>query len=283
MLKPHMQGRCSGLVFSFTLLLLLSTSGCRFYRQDILFRADSADVAQATALQQALSQAERNYKIRVDDFVHLQVFTNDGEIILDPTGELQRQMMGGQGMIMQQGQGQGQGRNLTQMGYLVQYDGYAKLPMVGMVRLAGLTHQQADSLLELRFQEFYEDPFVKIRAIESRRVFVLGATMAGGQVIPLQFEGMSLIEVLALCGGLDMQANASNIRLIRGDLAEPQVQIIDLSTLQGLRQAELTMLPNDIVYVEPGRRPTLDVIRDFTPLLGLFTSLTTVVLLLTRL
>jgi polysaccharide biosynthesis/export protein len=260
---------------------ILCLSSCRFYRQDIMFQTDGTP--NAANLQMAIADAEANYKIRVNDFVELKVHTNDGELIIDPTFEFRQQILSGGGGAMMMRQ--------NMMGdrpqYLVQHDGFAKLPMVGMVQLAGLTHQQADSVLEIAYNKFYEASFV-IARVANRRVFILGGVGGGGaaggntRVFPLINENVSLIEVLAQSGGVSHFANVSNIRLIRGDLKNPKVQIIDLSTIEGMRRAELAVMPNDIIYVEPGRRPVVEAVRDYSPFISLFSSLITLYVLISR-
>ncbi|GAA4046249.1 hypothetical protein GCM10022409_35420 [Hymenobacter glaciei] len=152
--------------------------------------------------------------------------------------------------------------------------------MVGRVKLSGLSLLQADSMLARMFDVYYKESFVTTR-VANNRVIMLGA--AGGQVIPLANDNMNLLEVLALAGGLDgggggggggggsnrNGGRADNIRIIRGDLKNPRVQQIDLSTLDGMRRASLQVEPNDIIYVEPIRRPLLDALTDAAPLLSL--------------
>ena len=73
--------------------------------------------------------------------------------------------------------------------------------------------------------------------------------------------------------GQSRVGRADNIRLIRGDLKNPQVQIIDLTTIDGMRRANLQVEPNDIVYVEPIRRPFYERLQEVTPLFSLIGSL----------
>jgi len=63
--------------------------------------------------------------------------------------------------------------------------------------------------------------------------------------------------------------------LIRGDLQNPSVQIIDLSTIEGMRKAALNVEPGDIVYVEPIRRVFLEALADYLPVFGAVTSVLT--------
>ena len=123
---------------------------------------------------------------------------------------------------------------------------------------------------------------------------MLGAP--GGQVIQLANDNMNLLEVLALAGGVDglnaggggqglyrYGGRADNIRIIRGNLKSPQVQEIDLTTIEGMRRGNLQVEPNDIIYVDPVRRPFLEALTDGAPvfqLLGTALQLTSVVILI---
>lgn len=244
----------------FCFIFLLFLSSCNVYKQDIMFRLDEG----ASALQKSVEMAERNYVIQVDDLLTIDVFTNDGERIVDPDFELQQ----GAGMNAQ---------NMVQFNYLVQVDGQTKLPMVGKVDLEGMTIDEAETVLEKLYTEFYKDVFVKL-AFDNKRVIVLGS--AGGQVIPLTNQNMTLVEVLALSGGVEFGAKVHNIRVIRGHLSNPTVFEIDLNTVEGMKGSIVPIEPGDIIYVEPWRRPFFEVLRDFNPVFQATTSVIALVVLI---
>ena len=280
------------------LLLFASCTTTKYYRQRTLFRLTDSQGRQldSTKLRIAVNRTERNYVIQPNDILDVRVNTNKGERILDPNGELQfgqpsgglptrssapagGQNGGGARTNSPRNTGQGAGTSTSGSEFLVQADGTVVLPMVGRMRLSGLSLLQADSVLALRFNEYYKETFVSTR-VANNRVVVLGAS--GGQVIFLTNDNMNLLEVLALAGGVDgggggggangfyrNGGRADNIRIIRGDLKNPRVQQIDLSTLNGMRRANLQVEPNDIIYVEPIRRPLLDGLADAGPIIGL--------------
>ena len=93
-----------------------------------------------------------------------------------------------------------------------------------------------------------------------------------GVVITLQNNNIKLIEALALAGGLADQGRASRIKLIRGDLADPEVYLIDLRTISGISQADIILQANDIIYVEPVGIRTRQVISEIAPIFGIITS-----------
>jgi polysaccharide export outer membrane protein len=146
--------------------------------------------------------------------------------------------------------------------------------------LEGLTVNEAEALLQREYSAFYEDAFVIIR-YTNKRVILLGYT--GGQVVPLTNENMTLIEVLALAGGVGTQSRVDQIRLIRGDLDDPEVRLINLSTIEGMRDAELRVVSGDIIYVQPVQRIAGEALRDVSPIIGLITSTLSLVLLINNL
>jgi polysaccharide biosynthesis/export protein len=248
-------------------LALVLLSSCGTYNQNIMFRTDSQRIP--AGLSVSVAEAERNYIIQKNDYLDIRLYANRGERLID--------------LYVQQGNGAAAGNSMAagqagQSGprFLVQNDGCVKLPMVGIIRLEQLTLQQADSVLERAFTPFYVDAFVTTR-FANKRVFILGATQ--NQVVPLLNENMNLIEALALSGGVMPTARVRNIRLIRGDLSNPEVYLIDLSTIDGMTKSNLKLQANDIIYVEPVRKAWVESISDVTPILGLFSGIVSVITL----
>ncbi len=223
-------------------------------------------VSDSQAVQREVTSAEKNYVIQKNDYLQLEVFTNKGERIIDPDFLLQ-----------QQSTANSQQTNKAEPPlYLVDLQGVLKLPMVGEMKLEGLTLRQAEEILQQKYSEYYEAPFVVLKYF-NKRVVVLGAP--GGQVIPLKNENTTLVEVLALARGLGNDAKAHNIRVLRGD----KVFVADLSTFDGYLKNNMIIEPNDVVYVEPVRRPALEGIRDSLPLISMLSTIVTLALVITQL
>jgi polysaccharide biosynthesis/export protein len=230
-----------------------------------MFKTETSRIPAGLAV--SVSQAEKNYVIQKNDYLEVVLYSNKGERMINLN-------------IESAGNNQNNLQQVQPARFLVQENGFVKLPMVGLVKLEGLTLYRADSLLEKSFTAFYEEPFVSTR-FANKRVVVLAP--GKGLVIPLTNENMSLIEVIALSGGIDENARVGNIRLIRGDLKNPEVHLINLSTIDGMRQANLLLQPNDIVYVEPARRILRETFAEVTPLLSVLTSVLTLILIFQRL
>lgn len=233
-------------------------SSCANYKQNLMFR--TGDPA---TLEKSRQTAESNYVIQKNDVVSLDIYTNQGERIIDPNQESLKESPGQPGAVA------------ARPTYLVDKDGIAKLPFLQEIKLEGLTVRQAEEILQKEYTKLYQEPFVVLK-ITNRRVTVLGAP--GGKVIPLADENIKLTEVLALAGGINRDGKAMNIRVLRGK----QIFVADLSTVEGYLRDNILIHSGDIIYVEPVRRPFFEGLQDYGPLFGLITGLGTLTLLILR-
>ncbi len=273
------------------LIMGASLSACGVYNQNIMFKTKESIIQNTPEINQAVKRAEKNYLIQKNDLLEIRIFTDSGEFIVEPFVPAtidgnnlnqnrnlnQNPNFGNFNNINnpnQIGQAGGNIFPLTAPIFLVREDGKAKIPMIGEVTLEGLTLNQADSLLEIKFSDIYTDPYVRTR-YNNKRVIVFKGTE--GIIFPLRNEKINLVEVLAQTGGMGNNLRASNIRLIRGNLSNPDVYVINLRTLEGLRKYDLTVEPNDIIYVEPVRKTFIETLRDIGPIFGFITSLASVI------
>ncbi len=280
--------------------ILASLFSCAGYQNNILFR--TGEDFDNSAFDKVKAEAEQNYRLAPFDYITIQVYTNDGEIMIDPSGDFGEEITDGGGVITtnpnqfetdisgiptgNSGSGAGGaggaggvangGRGGFLRRYLIQETGAIVLPMIGKTQLAGLTLYQTDSLLAEKFSKFYEKPYVITRYI-NKRVMVMGAM--GNKVITLTNENMTLLEVLTLAGNFDNNTRANKIRLIRNaNTGTPVMKNIDLSTWEGLKNAELIIQPNDVVYVEPRRRVGSEFLADFAQVASAIGSSVTLIL-----
>ncbi|UII34996.1 polysaccharide biosynthesis/export family protein [Fulvivirga ulvae] len=240
--------------------ICLLFSACGSYKQNIMFKkGDNPDISK---IEEAKQQAESNYIINTNDYLDIQVFTKSGEKLIDPDFALSA----GETRLNEQ-------NARPRLQYLVKQDGFVKLPMVGEVKLMGMTIKEAEEVLQEKYATFYKDPFVNLRYL-NKRVIVLGAI--GGHVIPLESENIRITEVLALSEGIDNNAKVQNIRLLRDD----EAYFIDLSTIEGYRQSNMIVRSGDIIYVEPIRRPFTEFMRENGPVVSALSSVVSLIAVL---
>jgi polysaccharide export outer membrane protein len=197
----------------------------------------------------------KEYRIAANDAVSFRLFTNNGLKLVDVTE-------GNPQMFQQLNQG---------ITYIVEFDGMINLPIIGRVNVNGMTVREAEFFLESRYDEVFIDPFLLLNVI-NRRITIFPGNGGDGVVITLQNNNIKLLEALALAGGLADQGRASRIKLIRGNLADPEVYLIDLRTISGISQADIILQANDIIYVEPVGIRTRQVISEIAPIFGIITS-----------
>jgi polysaccharide export outer membrane protein len=135
-----------------------------------------------------------------------------------------------------------------------------------------MTTREAEKMLEEKFAVYYTKPFVML-AVINRRVMVFPGSGGSGMVVTLENENTTLIEALALAGGITETGKSKVVKLIRGDNRNPQVHLIDLSTVDGMRQSNMLLQANDIIYVEPVKRVSRGILEEITPVVGIVTSL----------
>ena len=261
--------------FIIAIMLIIGISSCGVYNQNLMFQTkDNASIVGDTLVKK-IAETEGNYIIHPSDLIQIRVFTNHGEKLIDPNSEFSTTGSGG---------GVG-GQQVQNNDYTVLSDGTIKLPMIGFLKVENYTMIQLDSILQVKYSQFYQDVFVKAQCT-NRRVIVLGAGggigRLSGQIVPLHSEKMHLIEILAMVGGLDPEAKTYNIKLIRGKLSNPSVENIDLSTIEGMKKANLNIQPNDIIYIERQRKAARQTLTELSPFLSLLTLATTLIFLIRR-
>lgn len=200
-------------------------------------------------------KVQTEYVIRPGDLLTLGVYANNGYELVD----VLRRTGGGQSGLK----------------YQVRQNGFVALPMLDSVQLAGHTIKQAEQLLTQKYSYYFVNPFVRIE-VSNRNVIVFRGRQ-GAQVVLLQRDDMNLLEVIAMAGGIPQGGKAYRVRIIRGSLANPTVFDVDLSTVEGIKSANLKMQADDIVYIE-SRLTTADVINQNLPII---TFLTTILLIFT--
>jgi polysaccharide biosynthesis/export protein len=249
-------------VFNLIGCVCLFLAGCATYKQNIMMVTPEG--FQSAAISKEILQAERNYVIQKNDHLKLEIYRNKGEGIVDPNPDLSTP--GGSDTNSQT-------QNKAPINYLVDLNGIVKFPMVGEMKMEGLTLRQAEAILQTEYEKFFTDSYV-VLTFQNKRVIVLGATT--GQVIPLMNQNVNLAEIIAMAKGIPTDGKAKNIRLVRGD----KVFVIDMSTIEGFQAGNMIVEPGDIIYVEPVRKPFAEAFRDYAGVFSLIVSTLSLILVL---
>ena len=100
----------------------------------------------------------------------------------------------------------------------------------------------------------FNRPYVQLKVM-NRRAIIFTSPAGSGSVLQLGKESISVVEALAKSGGIGQYGKADDITLMRKmEGGERQVFHIDLSTIEGVRYADMSVEAGDIIYVQPRKR-----------------------------
>jgi len=159
----------------------------------------------------------------------------------------------------------------AERGYLVNYDSTITLPLIGRTNIVGLTRLEAAKRLELEYGKYVINPIIEVN-IASLAVTVLGEVGTPGKIL-LDKENTTLVDVIALSGGIKDVGRKNKIKIIRGN----EVIMVDLRDIKALHNNAIKIQDGDIVYVQPFG------IKAQTEALNAFQSATFVILTISQL
>lgn len=133
--------------------------------------------------------------------------------------------------------------------YIVDRDGNINFPVLGQIKIGGLSRSEAINLLQTKISEYVKSPLVNIR-LTNFTITVLGEVNNPGTFI-IQDEKVTLTEALGLAGDLTIYGKRHNILLIREIEGIKKFSILDLRSVKALTASTFNLMQNDVIYVEP--------------------------------
>ena len=209
-------------------------------------------------------------KIQLDDLIYINVSSESIEAAAPfNLGGNTQQVVGG-------------GNAVQFSSYLVDNQGEINLPVIGIIKAAGLTKTELHDLLKIKLEEFLKDPILIVRVVNFK-VTVMGEVKSPGNFI-VGTDRITVLEALAQAGDLTPVANRENVLVVREESGIKSYYRIDL-TDSGLLQSPIYYLKqNDLIIVEPRfTKPESSVIGANLPLaLSVISFLLTLTILATR-
>jgi polysaccharide export outer membrane protein len=198
------------------------------------------------------SLSRLDYRLSPNDQIQYRIFTNDGFKLID---------LANQSNLFR-----------TDLDVLIESDGTMKMPMIGYTKVEGMTIREAEKLFEEKYSEYYVKPFVTIKVV-NKRVIVFPGNGGTARVLPLANNNTTVLEAIALSGGITEDGKAYKIKLIRNTTStKPQVYLMDLSKISGLAAGNPRVLANDIIYIEPRYRLARTLVTELSPVVTLIST-----------
>ncbi len=221
-------------MFSKTKLFILSTLSLFILscasRKEVVYFQD------ASHFETLVSESTANTKFKVDDLVSIHVST------LDPEASAPFNLFKGS----EEG-----GVRPEQVNYLVDKNGEIDFPVIGKIKIVGLSPSETRDLLRDKLTDYLKDPIINIR-IRNFSVTVLGSVNRPG-TYGVNGEQITILEALGLAGDINIKGRRDNVMVIRDFDGTKVYNRINLNSKKALNSPSYYLTQNDIVYVEPNK------------------------------
>lgn len=136
------------------------------------------------------------------------------------------------------------------LSYLVDSLGNVNLPLIGKVKLQGLNLADAENVVKNEVLKFYKSSEVFVQIKNAQLFFtVVGEVQVQG-LYAMPSNNLSILEAVAISGGLTPVANRSYVRLIRLYDNHPKIYTLNLNDLSTLTRPEFFLQPKDVIIVD---------------------------------
>ncbi len=246
--------------FTFLFTLLLGTS-CASKKEVVYFQ-------NASGFETLVDKNSYTPKFKVDDLISIHISTLDPEVSVP--------------FNLFRGASDG-GLRAESVDYLVDEKGEIDFPVVGKLKVAGLSPEETRVILRDKLSEFLKDPIINIR-LRNFSVTVLGQVNRPGTYAVVG-ERITILEALGLAGDLGIKGQRENVMVIRDFDGTKVYTRIDLTRKEALNSPVYYLTQNDVVYVEPNRSAITSSSLDNRATIAisiLTTLITSAVILITR-
>ena len=137
--------------------------------------------------------------------------------------------------------------------YLVDNEGNINFPVLGELKLGGLTKREAEQLIIDKLKPYMkETPIVTVRMV-NYKISVIGEVTRPG-TFTISNEKVNLLEALAMAGDMTVYGLRDNVKLIREDAnGKQQIVTLDLNNAETILSPYYWLQQNDIVYITPNK------------------------------
>lgn len=139
----------------------------------------------------------------------------------------------------------------TLQSYLVDYNGEINFPVLGKLKVGGLTRSELLQFLREKLEKYIKNPIINVR-ITNFKFSLQGEVMNPG-TYSISSERVTLIEALAMAKDLTIYGRRDNILIIRELNGVKSYNRVDITKADFINSPFYYLAQNDVVYVEPNK------------------------------
>lgn len=220
-------------------LATLLGSGCTSYKQSLYLQNEQV-------LNESLEGQLYDFRIMPKDELTITVSTTDPEASAPFYRKIGQSKEGGNTSNIGM-------NNADLLSYLVDNNGCIDFPVLGMIKVMGLTNRECEALLRQKLQPYLKEvPNVTVRT-SNYKFSVLGEVGKPG-TYTTDAEKVTVFEALAQAGDMTLFSIRNDVQLLREDsLGVRRVYHLDLTQADVAQSPYFYLQQNDVVYVKPTR------------------------------
>lgn len=135
--------------------------------------------------------------------------------------------------------------------YLIDSNGNIEFPVLGTLKLGGLTRAEAIEMLKKELSAYLDGAIVNMRIV-NYEITVTGEVVRPG-TFSVQTERITLMEALSMAGDMTIYGNRSNVLIIREANGQKTYNFVDMTKADFINSPFYYLTQNDLIYVEPNK------------------------------
>lgn len=137
----------------------------------------------------------------------------------------------------------------TLQSYLVDINGNINFPVIGTIKLAGLSKSQAIKYINEQLSPYLKNAIVTIQFM-NYKVTVLGEVLRPGQYA-ISNERVTVLDALGLAGDMTIYGTRNNVLITRENNGKLEFVRLNLNSDEVFKSPYFYLQQNDVIYVEP--------------------------------
>lgn len=135
--------------------------------------------------------------------------------------------------------------------YLVDKNGQINFPVLGSIKVGGLTKTEVMSLLDQKLRKYINNPIINLRILNFE-VSILGEVARPGS-FPIVTERISIFEALAMAGDMTIYGNRKSVIVQRDVDGVKTFAEVDLTSADIINSPYYYLQQNDAIYVKQSK------------------------------